>query len=110
VKWNKNNLWILLLVGILLLVIAIPTERNESVEVVNTEVERRLENILEKMNGVGTVRVMVTYRDNDEVEGIAVIAEGAENAVVVQNITEVVQALFDVDTHKIKVIRGNESN
>ena len=32
------------------------------------------------------------------------------NSVVVRNITEVVQALFDVDSHKIKVIKGKQIN
>jgi stage III sporulation protein AG len=41
------------------------------------------------------------------VEGVVVLAEGADDAVVVRNITAVVQALFDVDSHKIKVIERN---
>ena len=41
------------------------------------------------------------------VSGVVVIAQGGDNAVVVRNITEAVQALFDIDTHKIKVIKGN---
>ena len=35
------------------------------------------------------------------------VAEGGDNAVTVQNITEVVQALFNVDTHKIRVMKHN---
>ncbi len=42
------------------------------------------------------------------VSGVLVIAQGGDNAVVVRNITEAIQALFDIDTHKIKVIKGNE--
>lgn len=45
-----------------------------------------------------------------EVEGVVVIAEGGGNAVVVKNITEAVQALFDIDTHKIKVIKHRKIN
>lgn len=41
------------------------------------------------------------------VEGVVVIAEGGDNAVTVQNITEAVQALFEIDTHKIKVMKSN---
>ena len=37
-----------------------------------------------------------------EVEGVVVIADGGDNAVVAQNITEAVQALFGVEAHKIK--------
>lgn len=97
--------------GILLVVMAIPTSPSEkSEEEYALEEEMRLKNILEKMEGTGEVKVMLTYKDRTEVEGVAIIAEGAENSVVVKNITDVVQALFDVDSHKIKVMKGNHNN
>ena len=37
-----------------------------------------------------------------EVEGVIVIADGGDNAVVVQNITGAIQALYGVEAHKIK--------
>lgn len=109
---NKKNQWlILLLVGILLVVIAIPTKSGTEEKGIGdskkwsaTETEQRLENILSQMQGIGEVHVMITYRDENVVEGVVVVAEGGEQAVVVQKITEVVRALFDVDSHKIKVI------
>ena len=100
---------ILLLFGILLLVISIPTEEKQSYrEDTGTDLEKRLTNVLEKMEGVGKVQVMVTYQKDDNVEGVVVVAEGGNNAVVIRNVTEVVQALFHVDSHKIKVIKGNQ--
>ena len=39
-------------------------------------------------------------------EGVVVIAPGGDNAVVVKNITEAVQALFGIDTHKIRIVKG----
>ena len=39
------------------------------------------------------------------VEGVVVVAEGAGNGVMDKNITEVVQALFGVDAHKVKVVK-----
>lgn len=108
----KKNQWIVvLLIGILLVVIAIPTKTvPETMENYSSNVEIRLENMLQKIEGVGKVSVMITFRESEQVEGIVVIAEGAKNAVMVQKITEVVQALFDVDSHKIKVIEGNQNN
>ena len=47
---------------------------------------------------------MITYKQDNQVEGVVVVAEGGEQGVIVQKITEVVRALFDVDSHKIKVI------
>ena len=40
-----------------------------------------------------------------DVEGVVVIADGGDNAVVAQNITEAVQALFGVEAHKIKIMK-----
>lgn len=109
---NKKNQWlILLLVGILLVIIAIPTKSGteekgivDSKHWSTSETEQRLVNILSQMQGIGEVHVMITYRDENVVEGVVVVAEGGEQAVIVQKITEVVRALFDVDSHKIKVI------
>ncbi|MCM1045792.1 MAG: hypothetical protein NC417_09800 [Candidatus Gastranaerophilales bacterium] len=39
------------------------------------------------------------------VEGVVVVAEGAGNGTMDKSITEVVQALFDVGMHKIKVVK-----
>lgn len=40
-----------------------------------------------------------------QVEGVVVLAQGGDNSVVVQNITEAVQALFGIDTHKIRIMK-----
>ena len=81
-------------------------EENED-EDMSTEMEVRLENLLEDMPSVGKTKVMITYRDDKKIEGIVVLADGASDATVVRNVIEVVQALFDVDAHKIKVIARN---
>lgn len=156
INWKlpkKNQLVIMLLIGILLVVIAMPTEKKEkntgqpvemeqhSADSYEKMTEKRLEQILGKVEGVGKVKVMVTFKTTSEkivekdreenaettiynstsggeqtpyvskeihpqIEGVVVIAEGGANAVIVKNITEAVQALFDVDTHKIKVMKG----
>lgn len=108
-KINKNHLVLFLLVGILLIVIAIPTDSREIQTVSGTSLENRLEKVLGQMSGVGDVSVMITYQEDEKVQGVAIVAEGGDNSVVVRNITEVVQALFDVDSHKIKVIKGNQT-
>ena len=43
-------------------------------------------------------------------EGVIVIAPGGDDAVVVKNITEAVQALFEIDTHKIRIMKGGRAN
>lgn len=39
------------------------------------------------------------------VEGVVVLCEGGDEPVVVQEITEAVEALFSVESHKIKVVK-----
>lgn len=171
-KGGKEQWIILIIAGILLLVIAMPTEKNytqteeteETVSISETtddyveKMEQRLENTLEQVQGVGKTTVMITLASSSEkiiekdtetrtssstntdsessnsndiseqsvysslsdgevpyvkqelspvIEGVLVIAEGGDDAVIKQNITEVVQALFGVDTHKIRVMKHN---
>ena len=49
----------------------------------------------------------VTKELTPEVAGVIVIAEGGDDPVVAENIIEAVQALFEIDTHKIKVMKRN---
>ncbi len=53
----------------------------------------------------GTQTPYVSKELSPEIEGVVVIADGGDNAVVVQNITEAVQALFGVEAHKIKIMK-----
>lgn len=45
---------------------------------------------------------------NPQVEGVLVVAQGAENMAVVKNISDAVMALFPVEPHKIKVVKMSE--
>lgn len=42
-----------------------------------------------------------------KVQGVLVAAEGGQNAKVVKNITEAIQALFGIEAHKIKIVKMN---
>lgn len=171
---KKETMIILILIGAVLAVMLIPTETKEetdevqivkeniteySEETYREELERRLEEILSQMEGVGKVDVMITmqasakevvekdyvtqesregdetslseqrniskeettiYSENSdgnnpyviqeiypEVEGVLVVAEGGDNSYVNIAIVEAIQALFDVDVHKIKIVKMN---
>ena len=185
-KLTKENMAILALLGILLMVIALPVKKTENTrdetglsdtgsDTMKTsetekddgdgsytqEVENRLEALLSSMDGVGEVTVMVTLSSSVEqvvekdvpysmdttketdsaggsrdvvnskqeettvyvtdqagnktpyisktlepaIEGVTVVAQGGGNAVVQKNITDVIQALFGVEAHKIKVVK-----
>ncbi len=124
--------------------------------------EKKLENTLSRISGVGRVQVMITLNATEElvvekdqqtqssstaeedsqggsrtshqlsrsentvyhssgsnepyvvktllprVEGVVVVAQGAGTGTVNRNITDVVQALFDVEAHKVKVVKMDE--
>ena len=175
---KKDQIMIIFLVGILLMVIAVPTKKSseeDTVEWASTDntieyqdettyvarLENQLEDVLSQMEGAGDVTVMITlkssaeqivekdttedsenvsetdsqggtritensakeettvYADGDsqtpyvrksimpKVEGVVVIASGGDNSVVVKNITEVIQALFGIESHKIRIVKKN---
>ncbi len=39
------------------------------------------------------------------IEGVVVAVQGGENIKIIQNITEAIVALFDIDEHKIKIVK-----
>ena len=50
----------------------------------------------------------VSRQITPKVEGVLVVAQGAGNVVVVKNISEVLEALFSIEVHKIKVVKMSE--
>ena len=78
-----------------------------------SELEEKLENLLENAEGVGKVKVMLMEEGGQgvysagetEVTGVLIVAEGADNAVTVQKIQQAVMALFQIDAHKIRIIK-----
>ena len=175
-KLKRSDWMILVLAGILILIIALPTDtkekkqaeeakeniskENNTMEASKDEIERKLEDILEKIDGAGDVKVMITYQDSGtqvvekdkntsensleesdstggvrstkeqqlqestvyeeadagntpfvskellpKVEGILIVASGGDNQKVKQNISEAVLALFQVEAHRIKIVK-----
>lgn len=175
-KLKRSDWLILVLAGILILIIALPTDtkekkqaeeakeniskENNTMEASVDEIERKLEDILEKIDGAGDVKVMITYQDSGtqvvekdkntsensleesdstggvrntkeqqlqestvyeeadagntpfvskellpKVEGILIVASGGDNQKVKQNISEAVLALFQVEAHRIKIVK-----
>ncbi len=78
--------------------------------------EHSLEELLSTMEGVGENKVMITLKPSAqntyyssaatlEIEGVVVCAKGAANGKVAKNISEVIQALFGLEAHKIKIAK-----
>jgi stage III sporulation protein AG len=179
---KKDNLLIIFLAGVLLVIIALPSTNNttkektlsleeetttnqDTIKTISymSEQEKRLEEVLSKVQGVGEVDVMITLKsskelivekdtpttsstsqeedaeggqrttldksatevtvyeqDNNggsvpyvvkelepEIEGIIVIAKGGDDPVIIKNISDAILALFQVEAHKIKVMKMN---
>ncbi len=119
---DKKKILILLIVGLAVVAFSYPMNRlaktssNLVEETFNDtyeeSLETRLANTLSRANGIGKVKVMVTVKnesneEESEIEGVVVIAQGADKNEVKTEIYETVQALFGVPLHKIKVLRGD---
>jgi stage III sporulation protein AG len=81
-----------------------------------TTLERRLEEFLSRVDGVGEVQVLLMTEEestgfyssgNTTVTGVLVAAQGADRPVIVQKIKEAVMALFQLEAHKIKIMKMN---
>ena len=57
----------------------------------------------------GTHTPYVRKEVHPQVEGVLVSAAGGDDAVVRKEITEAVQALFGIETHKIKIMKQSDS-
>lgn len=67
--------------------------------------ETREETTVYQRDGDGTEVPYVIAEEFPAVRGVLVIAEGGDNPILVQEIQEAVMALFQVDAHKIKVMK-----
>lgn len=81
-----------------------------------SELEAKLEALLSSVEGVGRVQVMLMtgisqdtgefYGSKEmEITGVLIAAQGADNPVTVQNIQQAVMALFQIEAHKIKIMK-----
>ena len=119
-KWG-----ILLLLGILLAVAAMPVSDkkqkttsalNETADLQKSMLEEKLEALLENVDGVGKVQVILMADEKKDgqsfynsgtiqVTGVLISAEGGGDPVVVREIQEAVMALFQVDAHRIRIMK-----
>ncbi len=121
-KEKGNKYFIFILVGILILLLCIPTDSakdtvsQKSNDLEDGELELQLKRVLSAMEGVGDVEVMITRESGmsslfetqsaeGKVQGVVVVAEGAGNALIDARISDAVKALFSVDAHKISIVK-----
>ena len=112
-----------MLIGVLLAVAAMPvsskqqkknTAGEQSEDMQKSVLEEKLEAFLENTEGVGKVQVILmtdekkdrqSFYNSETMTGVLISAEGGGNPVVVQNIQEAVMALFQVDAHRIRIMK-----
>ncbi len=137
-KMDKTKWMIVGLSGILLLVIALPTDsgrkkqelalqakepdtsRQAQVNAYQKQLANEMEQALGCMDGVGKVRVMITFQETDgrepyisqqklpAVEGVLVVAQGGGDSKIKREISDAVMALFPIQAHKIKIVKMQE--
>ncbi len=109
-KWNIpkakiRNLAMFFAVGTLLAVLMFQVfskEEKSVSNVGNTELETELCMLLQEMDGVGEVNVMI-YENENNVEGVVIICDGANNLQVNMNIREAVAAALGTNEKSIKI-------
>lgn len=70
--------------------------------------EEELCMILSSIDGVGDVEVMLEYDEKSQVKGVIVIASGADNPVVKNNLTNGVSTLYDIPISSVIVFEKSK--
>ena len=77
-------------------------------ETVSTETA--LCNILTDIKGVGKVDVMLQYDEDEQISGVIVTAEGAENPVTRNNLVNAVRAVFNIPVSSVMVFEKDTAD
>ncbi len=116
-KFSKDNLikiiTAIIIASIALLSISILTDDNDSRRQIidkNGGTESALCNILSEIKGVGSVNVMVEYDENDNVKGVIVTAEGANDPVVKNNLINGIATLYGIKVSDVVVFEKTKIN
>lgn len=118
---KKDKVILCFLAGILLLVAVVPTKNSMDRSASDTDTAvvsdnaallgKQLEQILAEISGIGEVRVAVTLepfiddRETPEIRGVVVVAQSGDDPIQILKIQEAVMTLFQIDAHKIKVMK-----
>ena len=74
------------------------------------EEEQRMSDILSQVKGVGDVKVMLTYGEDEHgestVKGVVVVAQGAGDVITKNKIVTAAQSAFDIPVSRITVLES----
>ena len=68
-----------------------------------TSTENKLADILSDLQGVGKTKVMITQSENGTIDGIIIVAQGAENTLTEWRIRHAVKTAMNIDYTRISV-------
>lgn len=97
---------ILLAVSVALLALSVLTESTDGRRQIldpDGGTEEQLCAVLSSIDGAGMVEVLVEYDSRDDVKGVIVLAEGAGNPVVANNLTKGVATLYSIPVSSVIV-------
>ncbi len=99
----------LIIASIVLLSLSILTDDNDSrKQISDDDGATELCSILSEIKGVGDVNVMLQYNDKNNVTGVIVTAQGADDPVVKTNIVKGVATLYDIPVSNVMVFEKNQ--
>ena len=109
---GKMKDWLLLgALGLLLIFTAwqvFHTEEGEEVAAIyTTETETKVLRLLREIDGVGDANVIV-YENEERVESVVVVCEGANNLRVVMNVREAVASALGTEQKSVKIYLKKE--
>ena len=82
-------------------------DKQTSVTVSMDERETKLANLISEISGVGRTQVLITSDGKDEVRGVVVVAEGADNMINRVKVIRCVETATGVTVDKIQIFEMN---
>ncbi|MCQ4635888.1 hypothetical protein NE619_04035 [Anaerovorax odorimutans] len=71
--------------------------------------EAQLCSILTDIKGVGDVDVMLQYNEKDQISGVIVTAQGADDPIVRNNLVNAVRAVFNIPVSSVMVFEKDST-
>lgn len=85
------------------------TDKRKQIIDETVSTETALCNILTDIKGVGKVDVMLQYNSDEEISGVIVTAEGAEDPVIRNNLVNAVRAVFNIPVSSVMVFEKDKA-
>ena len=84
------------------------TDKRKQIVDETVSTETALCNILTDIKGVGKVDVMLQYNRDEEISGVIVTAEGAQDPVIRNNLVNAVRAVFNIPVSSVMVFEKED--